>query len=735
MTLDVSINDKYQMTNDPSYPVIPRKEVTIMKILRKFSAFYVGLILLASTALAQSRRPMTFDDLIAMKRVGDAQISPDGRQVAYVVNAIDKNLNRGKRSIWVVAATGGDPRALISSDKNDDTPRWSSDGRQIAFLSTRDGAPQIYVAGADGASPRKVTNAPGGVSEFIWSPDGKSFAFITEVYPDCGSLNCAAQRMEAEEKSKVKAVVADRLLYRHWDSFKRGKRTHLFVVASEGGDPKDLTPGDHDVPPFSLGDPTAFDFAPDSSEIVFARNLEKNEALSTNNDLFIVSVSGGEAKSITAPNLGSDTTPRYSLDGRWIAYRSQLRNGYEADRFRLMLYDRKAGTSKELTVGYDRWVGELAWSPDSQRVLIVAEDRGRETLAAFSLDGKSTTLMEKTAGAGLGLSADGKTIVFMRSSLTSPAEVFKANADGTGAMQLTQTNSSLLAQLDLTSAEDFEYDGAKTPVVRTAKLGKIKASSDIGPGKVAKIHGLIVKPPQFDKTKKYPMVLLIHGGPQGAWLDAWSYRWNAQMWAARGYVTVMINPHGSTGYGQAFTEEISGDWGGAVYEDLMKGVDHMIKLGYVDQDRIAAAGGSYGGYMVNWMLGHTNRFKALVSHAGIFNATSMYATEELWFQEWEFKGTPWDNPELYQKWSPHLYAKNFKTPTLVVHGELDYRVPIGEGLQLFSTLQRRGVPSRFLYFPDEGHWVLKPQNSELWYKTVLGWLDQWLKPNGATASR
>ncbi len=709
-----------------------------MKALFKLPALWLITAIFSLSALAQSKRPITFDDLISIKRLGDAQISPDGRQVAYVVNTIDKNLNRGKRSIWVVPAAVGEARQLITSDKNDDTPRWSRDGKWLAFLSTRDGAPQIYVAdaaNAGGSSPRKVTDAPAGVSEFLWSPDGKLFAFVTEVYPDCGSFNCVSRRLEAEEKSKVKAVVADRLLYRHWDSFKRGKRNHLFVVSTEGGEPRDLTPGDFDVPPFSLGDPTAFDFAPDSSEIVFARNTEKDEARSTNNDLFLVSASGGEAKRITSGNPGSDTTPRYSPDGRWIAYRSQARNGYESDRIRLMLYDRKTGASKELTMGFDRWVAEILWSPDGQSLHVAAEDRGREMNSIFTLDGKYKTIMSKAVSNSVTMSADGKTIAFMRSSLSIPAEVFKANADGSGITQLTSTNAALLSQLDLTPAEDFEFDGAKMPVVRTAKLGRLKATSDIGPGKAVRIHGFIVKPPQFDKSKKYPMVLLIHGGPQGAWLDSWSYRWNAQMWAARGYVTVLINPHGSTGYGQAFTEQITGDWGGAVYEDLMKGVDHMIKLGYVDPSRIGAAGGSYGGYMVNWIMGHTDRFKALVSHAGIFNSVSMYATEELWFQEWEFKGTPWDNPELYQKWSPHLHAKNFKTPTLVVHGELDYRVPIGEGIQLFSTLQRRGVPSKFLYYPDEGHWILKPQNSELWYKTVLDWFDQWLKPSGATARK
>jgi dipeptidyl aminopeptidase/acylaminoacyl peptidase len=684
-----------------------------MKPSLKAGLALFGAALLSLAALAQTKRPMTFDDLMAIKRIGDAQISPDGSRVVYVVTDVDKNLNRGKRSVWAVPSSGGASQQLITSDKNDYSPRWSADGKWIAFLSTREGAPQIFVAGADGSNPRKVTSVPEGVGEFIWSPDGKTFAFTTDVYPECGNLNCVAKRAEAEEKSKIKAVISDRLLYRHWDSFKRGKRSHLFAVPSEGGEPKDLTPGDYDVPPFSLGDPTAFDFAPDSSEIIFARNTDKVEATSTNNDLFIVSVSGGEARRITGNNPGSDTTPRYSPDGKYIAYRSQSRNGYEADRFRLMLYDRKAGTSKELSTGFDRWAGELVWAPDGQSIFIVAEDRGRELIGVASVNGGVKPLIADTASNGISLSNDGKTLAFTRSSLASPAEVFAANSNGSGARQLTQVNASLLAQLDLSKAEDFEYDGALK----------------------SKIHGFIVKPPQFDKSKKYPMVLLIHGGPQGAWFDSWGYRWNPQMWAARGYVAVLINPHGSTGYGQAFTEQISGDWGGAVYEDLMKGVDHVIKLGYVDPNRMGAAGGSYGGYMVNWILGHNDRFKALVSHAGVYNLTSMYATEELWFTDWEFRGTPWDNPELYTKWSPHLSAKNFKTPTLVVHGELDYRVPVGEGLQLFSTLQRKGVPSKLLYYPDEGHWILKPQNSELWFKTVLDWFDQWLKPNASTASR
>lgn len=698
---------------------------------RSYKLFLLLLLIQALTlaAFAQANRPLTFDDLMAIKRLSDAQVSPDGMRVAYVSGDVDKNANRTKRSIWVVPTNGGAAQPFITSDKNDFSPRWSVDGKWIAFLSTRAGAPQIYVASASdpggGSNARKVTDAPEGVSEFIWSPNGKLFAFTTDVYPDCATFNCVAKRAEAEEKSKVKAVVTDKLLYRHWDSFKRGKRSHLFVVSSAGGDPKDLTPGDFDTPPFSLGDPTAFDFAPDSSEIAFARNTEKDEAISTNNDLFIVSVNGGEPKRITTANIGSDTTPRYSPDGKWIAYRSQVRNGFEADRFRLMLYDRAKGTARELSVGFDRWVEDLLWLPDSQCLIVTGQERGHEAFWSAPLNGDKFALLVKDgANGGANVSADGKTLVFTRSTSAMPAEVFKATLDAPRGTQLTNANAALLAQLDLTAAEEIEYDGARVAAGKAAKAVK-----------PARVHGFVYKPPQFDKSKKYPMVLLIHGGPQGAWMDNWGYRWNAQMWSARGYVAVMLNPHGSTGYGQAFTEQISGEWGGAVYDDLMKGVDYVIKQGYVDPQRIGAAGGSYGGYMVNWMLGHTDRFKAFVSHAGIFSTTSMYATEELWFQEWEFKGTPWTNPALYAKWSPAAHAAKFKTPTLVVHGELDYRVPIGEGIQLFSTLQRRGVPSKLLYFPDEGHWVLKPQNSELWYKTVLGWFDQWLQPNAATASR
>ncbi|MBO0723096.1 MAG: S9 family peptidase, partial [Blastocatellia bacterium] len=494
-----------------------------MKSSIKIAAIFLSLIILIPSASGQARRPLSFDDLISIKRVADAQISPDGKYVAYVVNAIDKSANRGKRTIGISPTAGAGETRWISSAGNNDTPRWSRDGKYLAFLSSREGAPQIYLAGtqsllagAGNDNARKITGLPEGVADFVWSPDGKMFALTTDVYPDCKDLQCVADKSEAAEKNTVKAVSADRLLFRHWNSFKLGKRSHLFVTPVDGGDPRDLTPGDYDVPPFSLGDPTAYDFSPDGQEIVFTRNTEKVEAASTNNDLFIVSINGGEAKRITGNNPGSDTTPRYSPDGRWIAYRSQARNGYESDRFRLMLYDRKTGAAKELSTGFDRWVSELVWAPDSRGIFLVAEDRGRTMIGIASIEGGIKPLIEKMASDGLTISGDGKTLAFTRSSMTRPAEVFWANADGSGVTQLTRTNDELMAQLDLNAAEDFEYSGALK----------------------SRIHGFIVKPPQFDSAKKYPLALLIHGGPQGAWLDNWGYRWNPQMWAARGYVTV-----------------------------------------------------------------------------------------------------------------------------------------------------------------------------------------------------
>jgi dipeptidyl aminopeptidase/acylaminoacyl peptidase len=494
--------------------------------------------------------------------------------------------------------------------------------------------------------------------------------------------------------------------------------------------PRDLTPGDYDAPVFSLGGQDDYAFSPDGQEICYTSNHDKNEAASTNNDLWIVPIAGGVAKNITADNPASDSSPLYSPDGRYIAYRAQQRPGYESDRFRLMLYDRKTGEKKDLSKDFDRWVGTLAWSPDSSKIAYVQEDAGTATIQWVFANGQ-IEITRGSSGAGSKVSTFGRNIVleggfaddpsiasdgrlfFTEMTIARPTEIWEQEANHGGFRAVTHFNDALLSQIEMQPLDPFWFTGAHGD----------------------KVEGFLVKPPNFDPNKKYPVKFLIHGGPQGAWGDDWSFRWNPELFAAptsstsSGYVVIMINFHGSTGYGQKFIDAINGDWGGAPFEDLMKGLDYAEKTyPFIDKDRECALGASYGGYMANWILGHTDRFKCIVTHDGMFNAESAWGTtEELWFNDWEFKGTPYDNRAMYEKWSPHQYAKNFKTPTLVIHGQKDYRLDVSQGFDLFTTLQMEGVPSEMLYFPDEGHWVQKPQNSQLWYKTVNDWVDRWTK--------
>ena len=686
-------------------------------------------ILLSLPLTAQTKHPFTFEDMMKLKRVGEPVPSPDGKWVIFSAVDVDLATNKKTPHIWIVPLVGGQERMLIA-DQDGDRPRWAPDGKRFAFISNKEGGSQVWIADFNGPAGtvkgvHKLTSIGTEAGGEVWSPDGKNILFTSDVYPECADEACNAKKLKESEDSKVKALIFDRLLFRHWNAYKAGKRAHILVIPADGGTVRDLTPGDYDSPVFSLGGQDNYAFSPDGQEICYTSNHDKVEATSTNNDLWIVPVNGGPAKNITADNPASDSTPLYSPDGKYIAYRAQQRPGYESDRFRLMLYYRKTGEKKNLTEDFDSWVGSFAWW-GSRWLFFTAEEKGSARVYYSLLDNVKPAV-QKTALQGYDddiTVADDKFFLFTKMSINAPTEIYKSpiilartpHCGETGGdicssqdpnFRVTHLNDSVLSQVAMSPLESFWFPGANGD----------------------KVQGFLVKPPNFDASKKYPVKFLIHGGPQGAWGDDWSYRWNPELFAASGYVVIVINFHGSTGYGQKFIDAINGDWGGAPFEDLMKGLDYAEKTyPFIDKNRECALGASYGGYMANWILGHTDRFKCIVSHDGMFNTESAWGTtEELWFNNWEFKGTPYTNPEMYEKWNPRNAGKNFKTPTLVIHSQLDYRLDVSEGFQLFTTLQTMGVPSKMLYFPDEGHWILKPQNSQLWYKTVNDWVDRWTK--------
>ena len=657
---------------------------------------------------AQQKRAMTPEDLWAMKRIGSFDLSPDGKTIAFTVTSYDIEKNKGNSDIWLIDTDGKNLRPLKTSEENESNPKFSPDGKFIAYEYKNN----IWLCDLNGQNDVQLTNLYTGASGLIWSKDGSKILFVSEVYPDCNDQNCNEQKDKEKEQSKVKAKIITELMFRAWNRWRDEKRSHLFLYDIQKKEYYDLLLNTKfDVPPIDLGSNQDYAFSPDGKEIAFVMNTDKILATSTNNDIFIINIS--EIKSgkpvpykKISKSLGNDNQPVYSPDGKYIAFRSMARAGFEADKQDIILYNRTTGTLRNLTEKLDLSAGQILWSPDSKYIYFDAANQIYNSIYRINVETGDLLLFVKDGvNTDMVMSNDGQYIYFERQKTIMPSEIFSLKTNGGGIEQITKLNNDLLSQIKFNDIETFWYEGANG----------------------AKVQSILIKPPFFESNKKYPMIFLIHGGPQGHWSDDFHYRWNLQMFAAKGYVVVAPNPRGSTGYGQKFVDEISGDWGGKVYIDLMNACDYAIdNFKFIDSKNIFAAGASYGGYMINWILGHTDRFNALVSHAGVYNLESMYGTtEELWFPEWEFKGTPWQNRALYELWSPHRYADNFKTPTLVIHGANDFRVPEGQAFELFTTLQRKGVPSKLLYFPDEFHFVTKPQNSILWWNTIFDWFEKY----------
>ena len=681
-----------------------RKPVLALMILA------AGCLLSYVSAAGEDSHPLSVHDMVAMDRISDPQVSPDGRTIAFVIRVTDLEANKGRMDLWVVGTDGSGLRRLTTDPANDWNPRWSPDGKHLYFVSTRSGSSQVWRLRVDGGEAQQVTDQPLDVDNLVVSPDGTRLAFSMEVFPDCDGADCTKKRLDERDKAKGSGIVFERLFVRHWDTWKDGRRSHVFVAPAEGKNAIDVMKGmDADSPSKPFGGPEEIAFSPDGRAVVFtARDVGREEAWSTDFDLYLAPIDGSKTpECITKTNEAWDTQPVFSPDGKTLAYLAMQRPRYEADRFRVVLREWPGGRERVLTEEWDRSPGAIVWANDGKRIFTTAANTGQESL--FGIDvktGKVTTLVEKGTVRSPAIAGD--RIVFGMDHLKSPVELYTAKTNGTNIRAVTKINAARLAAVRLGDPEQFTFKGWNDDVV----------------------YGYIVKPADFDPAKKYPVAFLIHGGPQGSFGNDFHYRWNPQAYTGAGYAVVMVDFHGSTGYGQKFTDSIRGDWGGKPLEDLQKGLAAALeKYPWMDSNRIGALGASYGGYMINWIAGMwPDRFKCLVVHDGnIDERFAYYDTEELWFPEWDHEGTPWDNPQGYEEQNPLNFVSKWKTPTLVIHGAKDFRVVETQGIGTFTALQRLGVPSKFLYFPDENHWVLKPHNSIQWHETVIGWLDQWLK--------
>jgi dipeptidyl aminopeptidase/acylaminoacyl peptidase len=666
----------------------------------------------APATAPSARHPLTIDDLLALERVGDLDLSPDGAVIAFTLARTAPDGGGLRSAIWTVGARGGEPRQLTQGDGKVGAPRFSPDGRRLAFVAARGGDPQLWLLPLDGGEAAPGPLVPGGVGEYRWAPDG-ALLVIADVDPACGADLACNQKADAAAAGKP--YRSDRLLVRHWDEWRTRKRAHLLRLPPDGGPAVDLTPGDRDAPPAARGGIGDVEVSPDGQTVYYVTVTDKVEALSTNGDLFAVPAAGGAARQLTrAP--GWDGSPRLSPDGRRLAWLRMPRAGYEADRRHVMVADAEGRGERDLTPGLDVSPDRLWWVEGGQALRFTAEVAGYHELHELEVaTGKTRRLLGGRHFSALVPSRSGREAAALIDSLAAPPEVALV-------APCPEERATLCA------SPRTRFGAAVLDAVAPFGLRRLEATGKDG----AAIHGWLLTPPGHQPGQRHPGVVLVHGGPQGAWTDGWSYRWNPQLYAARGYTVVLPNPRGSTGWGQAYTDGVNDDWGGKPYDDIMALTDAAIAEGSLDGDRMCAAGASYGGTMVNWINGQTDRFRCLVAHAGWFDLAAGYVeTEELWFPEWEM-GVPWERPEAYARQSPSSFVKNWKTPTLVSHGELDYRVTVTQGLAAFTALQRRGVESRLMVFPDENHWVLKPRNTRIFYQEVFGWLERHLaSPKGS----
>ncbi|MHC4335238.1 MAG: S9 family peptidase [Planctomycetota bacterium] len=674
-----------------------------------FLAVYLATITVAQTHPEQTH-PFSVHDMLAMDRLSDARVSPDGKGVVFTLSRTDLEANRRRTDLWLTGTDGTALRRLTSHPENDSNPRWAPDSKSVWFLSKRSESSQIWRIQIDGGEAQQFTDLPLDLGNLVVSPDGEHLAFTVEVFPDCNTISCTKQRLDAIKERKATGRLYERIFVRHWDTWKDGRRSHLFVIPTAGGDPVDaMQCMDADTPSKPFGGPEEITFTPDGKAVIFtARNVGREEAWSTDFDLYSAPVDGSESpKCLTEKNEAWDTSPLFSPDGKTLAYLAMTRPGYESDRFRIILRPWPKGKERILTANWDHSPSSICWSGDSKTIYATARNRGQKSLFAIDVKTGSVRTLVKN-GSVSSLDVTDERIVYALSNFRSPNELYSVKPDGTGVSKITDINREKIAAARLGEYEQFSFKGWNDETV----------------------YCNIVKPIDFDPQKKYPVAFLIHGGPQGSFANSFHYRWNPQVYAGAGYAAVMVDFHGSTGYGQAFTDSIRDDWGGKPLEDLQKGLDAALaRYRWMDGRRVAALGASYGGYMVNWIAGMwPDRFRCMVNHDGsLCERMSYFDTEELWFPEWDHVGTPWQNPVGYEMHNPVNLVKNWKTPMLVIHGALDFRVPETQGLATFNALQRLGIESKLLYFPDENHWVLKPHNSILWHDTVIAWLDQWTK--------